>query len=761
MTRVAVGVLARGACVLALMIPLAACGGGGGGGGGATMTPLPPAPPPPPPPPQPPAALPPGPVPSATSAEYLRNYGVVNTKAIAAWNQGATGEGINVGVIDTGIDYAQPDLNGRISNLSVDVVAGRNTPNSPDERHGTRVAGIIAAGSNGFGTVGVAYGASIVSIRTDTASCTDPDDTSCFRSSDLVTAIDYAIANRVPIVNMSLGGESPLGAAFEAALLRGVNAGLVFAIASGNEAGASPEWPGRYASDPRFAGSIIVVGAHDANEVIAGFSNRAGVSSNAFLSAPGADVITDCNGTSCFRVNGTSFSAPAVAGALALLLDAFPNLTGRQAVQILLSTARDTGDPGTDAIYGRGLLDIARAFQPVGSAEVRMASGSAVSVSEQRFTYTGPALGDALQRGGGLQTVGRDDFERLFKIDLSQSYGLSPRGSALLPEAPRQTGHVVLDAPMGATLSLTTGRVSDVGGLDPASATLTLTPWLEEGPRQDVMVELSSGTATTAIWQGRNGARSPFELDAGDSFAALTQVDRAWLGAVRLGGLTLTADAGVGDRQMPFQTRAEDVSSYARFAAGFAPSPNSHLRIAVGGLDEKMGPLGSYAPLDSGLALPSETTFGGLSGWWALSPNLTLEAEAGWARTRLEGRFLSLSEDMLSSSWRLGLTSPCKMLGFRCETLTWSIQQPLRVESGVFSAYLPETPLQYFDPTTFSERRFSATPSGRQIDVSLGSLHRLGDGSHLQLRGVVTRDDQNIAASPTAFSLMGAWRTRF
>ncbi|WP_372707369.1 S8 family peptidase, partial [Brevundimonas sp.] len=433
----------------------------------------------------------------ATSAEYLRNYGVVNTKAIAAWNLGATGAGINVAVVDSGIDFAQPDLAGRISTLSTDVVDGRNTPTGtpgPEGRpaHGTTVSGIIAAGFNGFGTIGVAYEATIVSIRADISNCTDPTDTVCFRSSDLARAIDYAIANNIRVVNMSLGGSTPMGTTFEAALLRGVNAGIVFAIASGNEAGDSPEWPGRYASDPRYLGSIIVVGSHNAAEAMSSFSNRAGVSAAAFVSAPGEQVITACDGTICFRVSGTSFSAPAVAGAMALLLDAFPNLTGREAVQILLATARDAGDPGVDAIFGRGLLDIARAFQPVGSTSVSMANGSSLAVTSERFSYTGAAFGDAIQVAQGLQTVGRDDFNRLFKVDLSGAYGLAPRASAnLLPQAPRQQARLTTEGPFGSTLSLTTSAAVEDTGFDLASATSVITPWLDERRREDVMVEFS------------------------------------------------------------------------------------------------------------------------------------------------------------------------------------------------------------------------------------------------------------------------------
>jgi subtilisin family serine protease len=206
------------------------------------------------------------------------------------------------------------------------VVPGRNQPQGADD-HGTNVSSIIAAPFNGFGTVGVAFNSTILSIRADVSDCTDPDDKVCFRSSDLVRSLDYAVQNGAKIINLSLGGETPLGSQFEAALQRAVNAGVIFAIAAGNEAGANPEWPGRYASDPRFAGSIIVVGAHDRARQLGDFSNKAGVSQAVYLTAPGVDVIVGCEGDGCWRVNGTSFASPAVAGALALLLEAFPNLT--------------------------------------------------------------------------------------------------------------------------------------------------------------------------------------------------------------------------------------------------------------------------------------------------------------------------------------------------------------------------------------------------------------------------------------------------
>ena len=190
-------------------------------------------------------------------------------------------------------------------------------------------------------------------------------------------------------------------------------------------------------------------------------------------------------------------------------------------------------------------------------------------------------------------------------------------------------------------------------------------------------------------------------------------------------------------------------------------SPTAELTFAAGGLDERMGPLGSYVPLGSGFEMPSESTFAGVSGLVDLGSGLWLDAEVGWARTDLAGQFLSLSESALSSNWRVGLTSFCHSLGLGCRSLTWSISQPMRVESGQFSAWLADAPLEYFDPLTFSERRFSATPSGRQIDMSLGTLHGLPDGSELALRAVVTRDDRHVRSAAPVYGLMGAWRTRF
>lgn len=659
----------------------------------------------------------------------------------------------------------QRDLSVNLSALSTDIVSGRNEPAGTDN-HGSLVSGVIAAEVNDFGTIGVAYNASIISIRADISDCTDPDDTSCFRASDLANSLDYAVANGARIINLSLGGEGRLGTAFENAMQRAVNAGVVFAIASGNEAvetpstAANPQWPGRYASDPRFAGSVIVVGAHDANNIMTDFSNRAGVSASTYLSGPGRDIITGCDGTSCFRASGTSFSSPAVAGALALLLEAFPNLTGRDAVNILLTSARDAGDAGTDVVYGRGLLDIARAFQPIGTTSSPQSSGASVTVVTEPGSYIGGPFGDAIRRTGALQTIGYDSFDRLFRLNLGSAFPTAPRRS-YQPETPvaSRTTQLALAGPDGTRFSLmASAPVQDDLSFErwsPFNA-----PWTGAEPRRETMLNVTAGRYGFATWQGQGGARSPFHSASGDSFAALAQADQAMRGTVSFGPVSISAETGTGDRQAFLRSIERDASTYSRATLNWAGS-RGRLSLSAGSLDEKLGPLGAYMPVGSDFVLPSQTGFAAFGGDLKITDTVWLTGEFGMGRTEIDGRVLDLDGAAISSNWRIGLISDCPSWALGCSRLTWSISQPLRIESGSFTARLADVPLEYFDPVTYSDRRFSASPSGRQIDLSLRSLHPLGDGSVFQLEAVATRDEQHRRDAAAAYALLGSWRRGF
>ena len=699
-------------------------------------------------------------MPSETSREYLRNYGVADTKAISAWKSGATGKGITVAVVDSGIELDHPDLGSNVLAASTDIISGRNKLIDED-RHGVRVASVIAAPFNDFGTVGIAYNASILSIRADVSDCQKEDQKVCFKSTDLARSIDYAVSNGAKIINMSLGGEGMMGATFEAALLSAINAGVIFAISSGNEAETNPGWPGRYASDPRFAGGIIVVGSHNQAQGMSDFTNRAGVSQFWFLSAPGEKVVVDCKDTSCWAVSGTSFASPAVAGAMALLLEAFPNLTGKQVVDILLKTARDAGDEGTDIVWGRGMMDIAAAFQPVGTTSMPQANGGEVILNNDGDSYIGGPFGDAMGRASALATIAFDDYDRMFTIQMNQAYRTAPRRS-YQPENPTPMRHseVSMMGLGGTRLYLAASKPIEMPEAIVSRLTPYNAPWLGDEPRSAALFDINAGRLSLTAWTGQGGSASPFHTDAGDGFAALAQADRAVRGQIQMGAFNLTAETGTGDRRMPLRQVEEDASNYQRAHLNWT-GQGKGLSFSMGHLEERMGPLGAYMPTSSDLAMPSSTSFGAVGGHLKLGRSLMFSGEFGMGRTDIREGFMRLADGAISSNWRLALQSNCPSFIPGCDTLVWQIAQPLRIESGEFSAVLADVPLSYFDPITFSERRFSAAPSGRQMDFSLRSLHRLPGGSRIQLEAIATRNEQHRADASTAYAIISSWRRGF
>lgn len=295
--------------------------------------------------------------PRVNSDEYKKSWGVEAIGARVAYEAGLSGKGVTVALVDCGFSAAQRELMRNVSKRSRDVVEGRTMP--VIDRHANYVAGPLASALDGRGMVGVAYNATVLEIRADADG--GLDGACAFKPSDLARALDYAAEQKARIVVLPLQHGKPLGPRFEASLQRLVDSGAVLVIAAGNRNGPDPSWPARYAIDPRYQGAIVVAGASSYYGMITSWSNRAGQVKPWFIAAPGEWVLTDCKGK-CKLVSGTSFSTSYVAGALALMMEAWPRTSGRELVQRLLATARDEGPPGPDEVYGRGVLDVARAF---------------------------------------------------------------------------------------------------------------------------------------------------------------------------------------------------------------------------------------------------------------------------------------------------------------------------------------------------------------------------------------------------------------
>ena len=207
-------------------------------------------------------------------------------------------------IIDTGIDLDHPDLNVAETGHISFVNSGKD-PSNPDDQngHGTHVAGTIAAIDNGFGVVGVAAGAPVVSVRV-------LDRRGSGSYSGVIAGVDYvaSVASVGDVVNMSLGGPpyTLLDAAVKAAAAKGIH----FAIAAGNSGtDANNHTPARANGD-----NIYTVSAIDSSDNFASWSNWGNPPVD--FAAPGVSILSTWKGGGTKTISGTSMAAPHVAGLL-------------------------------------------------------------------------------------------------------------------------------------------------------------------------------------------------------------------------------------------------------------------------------------------------------------------------------------------------------------------------------------------------------------------------------------------------------------
>lgn len=271
-----------------------------------------------------------------------------------------TGEGIKVGIIDTGIDYTHADLADNYV-LGYDFANDDRDP-LDDNGHGTHVAGIIAAiddGPNWGG--GNTDGVSVVGVapRGELYIAKSLNSEGAGYMSDIVAALDAAAKYGVDIVNMSLG--SPfLSRTLRRACDRAYRSGVLLVAAAGNEGLSWLDVPARYSS-------VIAVGATDEADQRASFSNYA---KQLELCAPGVGVLSAMPSYTVTLnqspygyeqlydyLSGTSMSSPHVAGAAALTWAAHADWTHAEVRDRLVATAEDLGASGRDSYFGYGLVD--------------------------------------------------------------------------------------------------------------------------------------------------------------------------------------------------------------------------------------------------------------------------------------------------------------------------------------------------------------------------------------------------------------------
>ncbi|WP_275423317.1 S8 family serine peptidase [Geomonas subterranea] len=321
-------------------------------------------------------------------------WGLKKIGVAAAWDV-TKGDGVIVGVVDTGLDYNHADIAANVwsnpaetagapgadddgngffdDNKGWDFAYGSNDP-IDHFGHGTHVAGTIAAtGDNGIGVPGIAYHSRIMPVK-------GLDDYGSGYNDNLANAIIYAASNGADVINNSWGcwpcGVDPV---VEDAVRTAHALGSVVVVAAGNSSGDA-----LYGS-PSSIQDVVTVGSTGVQDVLSSFSNFGYILD---LVAPGGGATDGSDtynilslraagtaegssylvGTDYIRLAGTSMAAPHVSGVAALILAANPDLTREQVISILRHSADDqvgpvdSDKPGFDPFYAWGRLNAARAL---------------------------------------------------------------------------------------------------------------------------------------------------------------------------------------------------------------------------------------------------------------------------------------------------------------------------------------------------------------------------------------------------------------
>jgi subtilisin family serine protease len=752
----------------------------------------------------PPAAATPGTPPTVgADQEYQNQGGLARINAAAANNAGFTGQGITVAVVDSGVNIAHADLVNQIApggyNFINDTATITDTDSRPQDGsfHGTHVAGIIAAEKNDFGIRGIAYNAKILPLAAIGSGAP---------LTAVTNAVNRASSQGAKVLNASYGPNDTVNQLFvdnsaqffwnnaldqANAYLTAANNGMILVFAAGNSYTTSSALinnhptgggflpfirpsnstialglPGayRYSNDgvtlttlsadySGLEGKLIAAVSVDANNVISSFSNRCGVAKNWCIAAPGEDINSTSSGNSYTTLSGTSFSAPHVSGALAVLLQQHPELTPTQVVNLLLNTATDIGAPGIDDIYGHGLLNLGAASQSIGPFSIVTSgnlNGNSVLLNGSSVTAS-PAFGNQLTAAlagteigvldsytrnytvnlgdrvttrlntidgtTSLQRFGQNEFRPEIALDTSNRLNFTLKAKNALERAAGSEGLSSL-----ASYSFT----HQVGN----SAAVAMSH--REARAASLGFNEADRTLLAAQLAG-HGAGNPYLDFVNDGYASNVTLDLPWSGRFR-------ATTAMGAPDNDDAQRNVLAMSEADFG-----NAGTGVTFTAGGLIEQERVLGLQGTGAFALGEGTTTWFGGVAGRWQVAANTQLLASwyGGVTEASTNSNSLVQGADRIASmAWRVGLTQHDVLQAD--DRLRVNIAQPLRAESGALQVNLPQYRLR--DGSIISQTAsYGLAPTGREIDLEAGYSFTVAETAKLDFATLYRRDAGHVA----------------
>ncbi len=288
---------------------------------------------------------------------------VMNIPALRQAKPNLTGEGVNVGILDTGIDAAHKDLAGKVV-IFKDFV-GKKSAAYDDHGHGTHVAGTIAGGNTSGTSIGVAPNTKLTVAKVFSSS-------GSASTAEILAAMQWMAdpdnnpqtKDQPALVSNSWGGGSPSASkspaddAFCMAVETWIKLGIMPVFAAGNSGSGKGT-----VNIPGACPAALAVGATDFSDVIASFSSRGpavwktGSVIKPLVSAPGVKILSSMPGGGYGTMSGTSMATPHTSGLLSLIYQAVPGISIEQASALIVKGVKDLGPAGQDNDYGFGRID--------------------------------------------------------------------------------------------------------------------------------------------------------------------------------------------------------------------------------------------------------------------------------------------------------------------------------------------------------------------------------------------------------------------
>jgi hypothetical protein len=599
-------------------------------------------------------------------------------------------------------------------------------------------------------------------------------------SSDSATigrGIDWVVnVQKAPILSLSLGSNA---VSMQANIQNSVTKGTLITAALGNDGLGSGSWPAKFAREVWAKGQIIAVGALDASNKRASFSNYDASLANWTVFAPGVNVASSYSVPGAQNayayMSGTSMATPVVAGQAALIKSNWNFLTAPDLAQIIFQSATHLCSDNVaatvcktrstaDSVYGWGLVNVGASLQPIGGLNLTSRTGAVINFSGASLAGAKSGMVSGLPK---LTSLGVDKFNRAFVVNLGAAVTSASVGTTAIPvmaTGPVSAGAVKFSAEYANLAS----QQSTMGMVDSGSLTLPGT-----------MPAITLGKASLSF-TGANG--NAFGMGTGGSSGDFFGLQSTGTAPLSLNGqvsrfnapyLALADNAShAGYSMVLSEGTVLRVGALARSAQmettlfGMSSAPSS-TGVAVAELQKNFGDatavfsagqvlesdavLGMVGTGALGVSTHSTTSFISVAASKPLSAGTTVSAMVSIGNTAgYDNQAASLIDGASASqsaAWSLGLSRAD--MWQRGDSLGLSLAMPLRTMSGSMQVTTATAQSQLDGSLTYTTQALALSPSGMEKDLELAYARTAVFGGRLSAMAQVRFEPGHDAQAQT------------